>query len=227
MKYSFQSKVSFILFISLISFSINACKDKNEDPEMTDDCTELPCPCNHEFFAFFEETDCSNQIYPNPVTSPYVIPFPVGTVFSTGLTNCSSAFHSGGNPEQHAYDFDMPLGTKFVAARAGEVVKVVEDQGSSDEGEGNYVVIGHIDNSFALYYHAPKDGIEVEVGQMVNQGDVLGVVGESGMAAYPHLQFIVVKDDYTYPFSGLAINFRNVHPLVTVLKSYTRYSVCL
>ena len=41
------------------------------------------------------------------------------------------------------------------------------------------------------------------------QGDVLGISGRSGLAGYPHLHFIVVDSEPTYPYHGLAITFRN------------------
>jgi len=166
---------------------------------------------------------CDGQIYVDPAESPYVLPFAVGETFTTVLTNCSSSYHRAGEPEQYAFDFDMPIGTPFTAVRAGTVYEVVEDAPSSGGGEGNYVIIDHHDGTYAVYGHSPKNGIDVDVGDEVEQGDVLGVTGRSGLAEYPHLHFIVVQGDPTYPYDGLAISFSNALPPDVVLKGRTAY----
>lgn len=166
---------------------------------------------------------CDGQIYLDPAESPYVLPFAVGETYKTGLTNCSSSYHGAGEPDQYAFDFDMPVGTPFTAVRAGTVFKVVEDAPSSGGGVGNYVIIDHHDGTYGLYYHSPKDGIDVEVGDKVEQGEVLGVTGRSGLAGYPHLHFIVVQGDPAFPYDGLAISFSNALPADVVLKGRTDY----
>lgn len=172
---------------------------------------------------------CDGQIYPDPAVSPYVLPFPAREKYETGLTNCSSSYHRAGEPDQYAFDFDMPVGTPFTAVRAGTVYKVVEDQPSSGggSGAGNYVVVDQGDGTYALYYHSPKDGIEVTEGDVVEQGDVLGISGRSGLAGYPHLHFIVVEGEPTYPYHGLAITFFNALPADVVLQSYAAYEAAV
>jgi murein DD-endopeptidase MepM/ murein hydrolase activator NlpD len=61
------------------------------------------------------------------------------------------------------------------------------------------------------------------VGDEVEQGDLLGITGFSGLAGYPHLHFIVVEGDPGYPYNGLAISFNNALPADVVLKSQTEY----
>ena len=170
---------------------------------------------------------CDGQIYPDPAESPYVLPFPAGEKYETGLTNCSSSYHRAGEPDQYAFDFDMPVGTEFTAVRSGTVYRVVEDQPSNGGGVGNYVIIDHGDGTYALYYHSPQDGIDVAEGDTVEQGDVLGISGRSGLAGYPHLHFIVVDGEPSYPYHGLAITFRNNLPADVVLKSYAEYEAAV
>lgn len=166
---------------------------------------------------------CQGQPYPEPADSPYVLPFAIGESYTTGLTNCSSSYHAAGNHDQYAFDFDMPEGTSFIAARAGTVVKVINDQPSNGGGNGNYVLIDHGDDTFAYYLHSPKEGITVELGDKVKQGDILGITGRSGLAGYPHLHFIVVQGDPAIPYSGVAISFRNAQPADKILQSDTVY----
>jgi murein DD-endopeptidase MepM/ murein hydrolase activator NlpD len=170
-----------------------------------------------------ESTGCDEGEYPEPADSPYVLPFRENETYRTGLTNCSSSYHAKGRPDEYAFDFNMPVGTPFIAARAGMVVYVVEDQPSEGGGAGNYLAIDHQDGTYGLYYHSPKDGIYVASGEQVQQGQILGVTGESGLAGYPHLHFIVVKGSPSYPYSGMAASFRNASPGDKVLKSHAQY----
>ncbi|MEM8524249.1 MAG: M23 family metallopeptidase [Bacteroidota bacterium] len=220
-----SSKIRTILYLSLMGISFcMACVGEEANPE-EDICVEV-CPCDTTNFVYEVIEDCTGQTYPNPLNSSYVVPFFPGASFSMGLGNCSASFHAAGNPDQHAYDFDLPEGSIFIAARSGIVVKVVKDQASNGGGVGNYLVIDHEDDTFGLYYHSPKDGIYVEVGDEIEQGQTLGIVGRSGLAGYPHLHFIVVKRRYNYPYRGVAVNFRNINPMVTIPASYVDYEVC-
>lgn len=168
---------------------------------------------------------CDGQLYPDPATSAYVVPFPSGSTITTGLTNCSSSFHSAETPDRYATDFDYPTGTPFIAARAGTVSDLDEDEPSSGGGAGNYVLVDHGDGTHAYYLHSPADGIHVDIGERVEQGDTLGVVGQSGLAGYPHLHFIVVEGDPAWPYSPVPVSFRNVLPQDVALKSHTTYTV--
>jgi hypothetical protein len=185
----------------------------------------IGCGSSSEVQPGEQVVGCDGQIYIAPAESPYVLPFAQGMAFETGLTNCSSSFHGPGSPDQYAFDFNMPNGTPFIASRAGTVFRVVEDQPSEGGGgaAGNYVVIDHQDDTYGLYYHSPKDGIDVVVGDEVEQGDVLGKTGRSGYAGYSHLHFLVVQGDPTYPYDGLAISFRNAAPPDVALKGDTNY----
>jgi murein DD-endopeptidase MepM/ murein hydrolase activator NlpD len=166
---------------------------------------------------------CDESKYPEPAASAYVLPFRENETYFTGLTNCSSSFHATGQPDQYAFDFDMPSGTPFIAARAGTVVYVVQDQPSDGGGVGNYLVIDHHDGTYGLYYHSPNGGISVMPGEQVRQGQLLGVTGSSGLAGYPHLHFIVVEGSPNYPYNGAAVSFRNASPADKILKSNTQY----
>jgi len=172
-----------------------------------------------------ESTACVASEYPEPADSAYVLPFLENEIYATGLTNCSSSYHAKGLPDEYAFDFDMPAGTPFVAARAGTVVYVVENQPSEGggDGAGNYLVIDHHDGTYGLYYHSPMEGIYVSPGDPVQQGQIVGVTGSSGLAGYPHLHFIVVEGSPNYPYRGVGVSFRNASPADKMLKSYSQY----
>lgn len=172
-------------------------------------------------YLYVQEDGCDGQVYPLLSETPYVLPYPRGFAYPTGLTNCSSSFHSADRGDAYAFDFNMAAGEGFYAIREGIVRKVVNHQSSfgQDGTSGNYVVVEHADTTFALYYHSPKNGIEVGRGQRVRQGQRLGVTGRSGYAGYPHLHLIVVRDSYVWPYSGIPISFKNVVPRHVVLKT--------
>jgi murein DD-endopeptidase MepM/ murein hydrolase activator NlpD len=109
----------------------------------------------------------------------------------------------------------------IVAAAAGEVVEAVDGNYDHCHGdlatlevdcdghpvEANYVAIEHSTGHQSLYYHIMKESILVEVGQQVEEGDSLGLVGSSGKSYQPHLHFEVadpsgqVVDPYAGPLS--------------------------
>ncbi|MEZ4989590.1 MAG: M23 family metallopeptidase [Saprospiraceae bacterium] len=182
--------------------------------------------CRKRQFDYTQQEGCDGQVYPNPVSSLYFLPFDIGASFSTGLTNCSSSYHAAGQPDQYAFDFDLPEEAPFTAARPGVVHSVEESEPSTGGGPGNGVVIDHGDQTYGIYLHAPKNGILVEVGDSVSRGDILGFVGRSGLAGYPHLHFIVVRGSPVYPYKGIPVSFKNVYPADVILASHTRYTAC-
>ena len=177
-------------------------------------------PCEKLTFYYHKQTGCDGQVYPNPKNSPYILPFKKGATVQTGLTNCSFSYHAAGQQDQYAFDFNMDEGTPFYAARAGTVIELEESHSSmgntvGGRDYGNFLYIDHGDSTYAAYYHSPKNGIYVEVNDKVEQGQVLGEVGRSGLAGYPHLHFIILKGeliDSVYKYKGIPITFNNVYP---------------
>lgn len=169
-----------------------------------------------------EEVGCKGYDHPNWETSPYVLPFAVGESYRVELANCSSSFHGAKQPDNLAYDFVMDIGTPILASRAGTVL-FVEESGIDFQHPNNLVIIEHGDNTFAQYMHLTKDGAFVKQGDEVKQGDLLGYSGATGLAGYPHLHFIVVKDDPRWPYEGVPVTFSNTAPNPRGLKSYTNY----
>lgn len=87
-----------------------------------------------------------------------------------------------------AIDIAAPFGTPITAARRGVVVYA----GWSDQGYGNLVKLSHAGGAETWYAHFSKIG--VAVGQAVKQGDMLGLVGSTGLSTGPHLHFEVHDD---------------------------------
>lgn len=79
-------------------------------------------------------------------------------------------------------------GTNVYAAQSGTVITAYGD-GGWHGGYGNYVVVDHGGGISTLYAHF--SGTAVSEGQVVNKGDVLGYVGQTGWATGNHLHFEV------------------------------------
>lgn len=133
--------------------------------------------------------------YPKQSPSAYILPYSVGSSFLVGQGNCTGAddSHAAGTTDAFAYDIDMPIGTRVIAARAGRVHSIEEryGDGSRMPGQENFVEVRHEDGSVGLYFHLTRDGALVEVGDIVRQGDTIARSGDSGDSTEPHLHFQV------------------------------------
>lgn len=110
---------------------------------------------------------------------------------------------------------DVRQGVKVLAAAPGTVLRLrdqVEDRivrTAKDQLAvqnvfcGNGVMIDHGDGWHTQYCHLQKGSLKVQQGQQVKRGDVLGLVGFSGMAQFPHVHLTVLKDGKKVdPFTG-------------------------
>lgn len=102
-------------------------------------------------------------------------------------------------PLQYALDFEMGIGTKIYAARAGTVIgrnSTFPSQGSKNKSElsnANFIQIMHKDNTIGFYAHLKQGGALVDVGEQVKQGELIGLSGCSGFCDGAHLHFEVFK----------------------------------
>ena len=98
---------------------------------------------------------------------------------------------------RYALDFAADVGTPVHAARAGIVMQAeagFRRSGSRDARDAqraNFIRILHDDGSMALYGHLAVDGVQVQLGQQVAQGERIGRSGNTGYSTAPHLHFVV------------------------------------
>jgi murein DD-endopeptidase MepM/ murein hydrolase activator NlpD len=85
-------------------------------------------------------------------------------------------------------DFSAPTGTEIFATGDGTVTKVNKGR----RGYGKHVIIDHGYGYQTLYAHMSE--IDVRRGQKVKRGDVIGLVGNTGISSAPHLHYEVIKD---------------------------------
>ena len=126
----------------------------------------------------------------------YLLPYASGKSYKVIQGFDSRFSHSG--VEQFAVDFRMTEGTPVHAAREGIVARVVEsnNKGCWQDGCGkyaNFIVVMHDDGTTGEYYHLQQDGALVDVGDRVEAGQEIGLSGNTGHTALPHLHFAVYK----------------------------------
>ena len=94
---------------------------------------------------------------------------------------------AGGNGVHTGIDLASGEGNSIKASRAGKVVKA-----EYSNGYGNYVLIAHDDGMNTLYAHCSK--LKCAVGDCVEQGQTIALVGSTGNSTGSHLHFEVRKN---------------------------------
>lgn len=102
-------------------------------------------------------------------------------------------------------DYAAPTGTPITTTASG----VVEKTGYT-AGNGNFVKVKHNGTYSTQYLHMSK--ILVRRGQHVNQGDVIGRVGSTGLATGPHVCYRFWKNGVQV--DALRLNLPSGEPMV-------------
>jgi murein DD-endopeptidase MepM/ murein hydrolase activator NlpD len=85
-------------------------------------------------------------------------------------------------------DFSAKIGTPIYATGDGVVI----DPEGNESGYGNVVVINHGFGYQTLYGHMSK--ILVKIGTRVKRGQLIGLVGSTGLSVAPHCHYEVIKN---------------------------------
>ena len=128
-----------------------------------------------------------NFIFQNPI-------FPPGNTF-VDITYRYGSTQENTREPHHGVEFLNKFGTPVHAAGDG----VVQFAGPDKEAlyspwkdfYGNVIVIRHENEMYTLYGHLSK--IDAQVGEVLKTGDLIGEIGQSGVATGSHLHFEVRK----------------------------------
>ena len=128
-----------------------------------------------------------------PTTDQYPLPWRGGPF---RLTQGANGKYSHFTPKgRYALDIAMPEGTPIIAARAGVVVKIENQQtGRGTNPAGNFGRILHDDGTMGVYLHLQRGSVSVTEGQRVDQGSLLARSGNTGNSTGPHLHFVVQRN---------------------------------
>jgi len=194
---------------------------------------------------------CYLEKYTDPKASEYILPFEVGKSFRVSQGNCGryqthrpkcTAINRFGNTikcgdARYSYDFSIPIGINIVAARSGVVISTEHRFSNFTKGihQINFVTIDHKDGTASAYFHLSPNGVLVEEGDKVSQGDVIGIAGNSGFTGgHAHLHFHVVTPPFDRCSNGnyagcstVPVTFRNASPLDGPLVEWTTYKALL
>jgi murein DD-endopeptidase MepM/ murein hydrolase activator NlpD len=158
--------------------------------------------------------------YPQAISSPYKLPWPQGMTWLCIQSNRGIVSHRG--YEEFAFDFKMPVGSDVTAARAGRVLTVdVRHDGNGLNAPNNRIVIVHEDGTRGVYLHLRKDGSLVKAGELVRQGQKIGLSGNVGRSMTSHLHFHVTSAE---SITTLPISFSDVEVHEGVPRMFHRYT---
>lgn len=158
--------------------------------------------------------DCFILLYPDRDPGPEAIDFGCGRQTYNDHKGTDFAI-----PDERV----MAAGVPVIAAATGTVVRVrdrIRDRrirGETDKAEiqgiecGNGVVIDHNNGWETQYCHLRNGSVAVTPGTRVETGTVLGMVGVSGLASFPHVHFTIryrgeVVDPFVGPNAGAGCN---------------------
>ena len=117
----------------------------------------------------------------------------------------------------------LAYGEPLLAVADGTVVEVVDGRPEQvpqtdvqglqlDEFGGNYLILDIGDGFYAFYAHVKRGTFEVEVGEHVEHGQVIGHLGNSGNSTEPHLHFQMAREptvftttNWPYEFTGFDV----------------------
>jgi murein DD-endopeptidase MepM/ murein hydrolase activator NlpD len=158
-------------------------------------------------FNFSWITGSATAVHAPNVT--YALPFERGTSWTVGQGYNGRTTHTG----KYALDWVMPEGTAVRAARGGIVVSTEASfrTGGMDhtfKDQANHVSIQHDDGTIGTYVHLRHNGVAVENGMHVREGDLLGWSGGTGYASGPHLHFEVYTVNRDLTRSTIPVEFR-------------------
>ena len=152
----------------------------------------------------------------------YAFPYAPGRSFRIMQGFGSRFSHAG--IEEYALDFEMPVGTPVHAARSGVVARV---QAGSSLGcfyagcgrYANFIVVLHSDGTTGEYYHLQQDGVFVATGDSVARGQLIGLSGNTGYTASPHLHFAVYRATNNGETQSVPIRFQSAVGVISRPRS--------
>ena len=156
----------------------------------------------------------------------YRLPYATGKSYYVLQGYGSRLSHTG--PEEYTVDFKMREGTSVHAARGGIVAEMEESHSRGCWKGGcakyaNYIVILHDDWTTGEYYHLKQNGVLVEIGDRVVAGQKIGLSGDTGNSALPHLHFGVYRAAPWGKFQSVPVQFHSVDGIVRKPRRGGRY----
>lgn len=130
------------------------------------------------------------------------------------ITNSQGkSYKNDGKINEDFYAF----GKQLIAPIDGEIVLVVDGIKDNKPGipnplyvPGNTVIIKTKNNEYLFFAHFKQNSIVVKQGQIVKQGKVLGLCGNSGNSTEPHIHFHIQNVESMNKATGAKSYFENI-----------------
>lgn len=143
-----------------------------------------------------EKQKNGEKLEDNEPTYTFAWPVPGCYNITSGVGARWGSYHTG-------LDISGAHGTEIHASETGTVIRASQtcthDYGKTSScgcggGYGNYVIIDHGNDFITLYGHLTE--VDVEVGDEIKQGDVIGKMGSTGFSTGDHLHFEIRYQGY-------------------------------
>jgi hypothetical protein len=187
---------------------------------------------NGLFFKPFKEVEV--PIIERNITK-MILPFKGIWSVVWGGDNVKDNYHVESEEQKNAFDFVIEqdyntftgdgksneqyfaFGKEIIAPCKSQVYMVVDGIPDNPVGEknptfatGNTVILETSNKEYIILAHFKKNSIVVKEGQSVNQGDLLGLCGNSGNSTEPHLHFHLQNTPKLYNGVGIKCYFDNI-----------------
>lgn len=147
-----------------------------------------------------------------------------------GTNNHNRPPDQGPQNQIYAYDFRMEsngkettleefkcFGKEVLAPGDGMITQVIDGSIDVPPGErdrsvgiGNAIIIDHQNGEYSLLCHFKHNSIRVKVKDMVEQGDVIGLCGNTGNTQQPHIHFNLQDGPFMQKANALPAQFRKI-----------------
>ena len=175
-----------------------------------DPVTDLHFPLRGVWWAI-QAADWSDQHKREVYSQTYAIDF-------VKLGTDNSFFRGAGQELTDHYSWDQPV----YATAGGKVAYVCYDMPDLAPGAqanpllfrddprrllGNAVAISHGNGEFSYFAHLQQGSLQVNEGELIRRGALLGRVGNSGHSPGPHLHFHLMEGPNLFIDQGLPLKF--------------------
>lgn len=163
---------------------------------------------------FDSELQRKVEALPNQIVQSIPIPILLGVQVSD-LTQNFGDSRDGGARTHEGLDIMAPRDTPIVSPVAAVVTRV-----GNGPSEGNYVYAMGPGEEAYVYMHLSRVGEEVAVGTVLERGDLIGYVGDTGNAilAGTHLHFELRRGGATDPHPRLTLEFTPAEKMASLTK---------
>ena len=103
----------------------------------------------------------------------------------------------------------LATGVGTVVAMKNNIADNIPGKYNEKEAAGNYVVLDHGNGEFSMFAHFKYQSVYVSKGDRVEQGDVLGLCGNSGNSTEPHLHYHLQNTKEWHKADGFPAQFND------------------